>query len=65
MLKSENSLVVHWLGLGALTAMPGSVPDWGPEIPQAKQHSQKKKIHYLKKNPKAAMYMVLNIYKGK
>ena len=46
--------------------MPGSVPDWGPEIPQAKQHSQeKKKIHYLKKNPKAAMYMVLNIYKGK
>ena len=39
-----NSLAVQWLGLGAFTAMsPGSIPGQGTKIPQASQHSQKKK----------------------
>ena len=40
-----NSLVVQWLGLCTFTAKgPGSVPGRGTKIPQAMQHSQKKKI---------------------
>ena len=39
-----NSLVVQWLGLCAFTAEgPGSVSGQGTKIPQATQHSQKKK----------------------
>ena len=39
-----NSLVVQWLGLGALTARgPGWIPDRETKIPQTTQHSQKKR----------------------
>ena len=35
-IKILSSLVVWWLGLDAFIAHgPGSVPDWGTEIPQA------------------------------
>ena len=38
-----NSLVVRWLGLGALTAKgPASIPGQRTKIPQAARHSQKK-----------------------
>ena len=38
------SLVVHWLGLGAFTALgPGSIPGRGTRILQASQCGQKKK----------------------
>ena len=37
----ETSLVVQWLGLLTSTGGgPGLIPDWGPNIPQATQHSQ-------------------------
>ena len=40
--KKGNSLVVQWLGLGALTARdPGSSPGWGTKVLQAAQHGQK------------------------
>ena len=39
-----NSLAVQWLELHAFTAEgPGSIPGWGTKIPQAAQHSQKKR----------------------
>ena len=39
-----NSLVVQWLGLGALTAEgPGSISGRGTQIPQAVRHGQKQK----------------------
>ena len=42
--KRENSLVVQWLGLGALTPEgPGSIPGQEIKIPQDTRHSQKKK----------------------
>ena len=45
------SLAAHWLGLCAFTAeSPGSIPDQGTKIPQAVQHSQRKKK--IKKNQK-------------
>ena len=38
-----NSLVVQWLELQTFTAEGvGSVPGWGPKIPQAMQCSQNK-----------------------
>ena len=43
MANSGNSLVVQWLGLGALTARgPGSIPSWGVKILQAVRLGQKK-----------------------
>ena len=39
-----NTLAVQWLELRALTGEgPGSIPGGGTKIPQAPQHSQKKK----------------------
>lgn len=36
-----KSLTVQWLGLCAFTAeSPGSIPDWGTNIPQDTWHSQ-------------------------
>lgn len=37
----RNSLTIQWLGLCAFAAeSPGSIPDWGPKIPQDAWHSQ-------------------------
>ena len=42
--KKGNSLAVQWLGLSILTVgAPGLIPGPGIKIPQATQHSQKKK----------------------
>ena len=39
-----TSLAVQWLGLCTSTAgSMGSIPGWGTKMPQAAQHSQKKK----------------------
>ena len=37
-----NSVVVQWIGLGALTARgPGLIPGWGTKVPHAAWRSQK------------------------
>jgi len=41
--KTENPLVVHWLGLCTFTAEGwGSVPGWETKIPQAERRGQNK-----------------------
>ena len=43
MKERGNSPSVQWLGLGTFIAMvPGSIPGWGTEIPQASWHGQEK-----------------------
>ena len=44
-----NSLEVHWLGLGAITAWVwGSTPVWETEIPHPHGTAKNKTINYLK-----------------
>ena len=44
--KTENSLMVQWLGCHALTAEgPGSIPSQGTKIPQAMWQKKKKLIY--------------------
>ena len=61
-----NSLMVQYLGLGALTARGlDSLPGWGIKIPQAMQHSQKrnKNWRYLNLNFRYMMdtFLYLNM----
>ena len=49
MVGHVNSLEVHWLGLGAITARVwGSTPDWETEIPHPHGTDKNKTINYLK-----------------
>ena len=49
MVGPGNSLEVHWLGLGAVTARAwGSTPDWETEIPHPHGTAKNKTINYLK-----------------
>ena len=49
----ENSLVVQWLGLHALTVEdPNSIPGGGTKFPQAAQCSQKKYYYVKERNLK-------------
>ena len=52
-------MVVQWLRLGAFTAVAlSSVPGWGTKIPQAVWCSQKKKIHFCKKQNNVCIFLI-------
>ena len=51
LILTENSLVVQWLGLHALTAEDaGSISGQGTNIPRAMHHDQKAKHTHTHKN---------------